>query len=225
MTFRSSSSSSRRCQIRALRPLGTLVENRPKIFHYLEKIIKGFDNAIQNVRNFVERLDIALKIKTDVFGYLPQYVNYRADVDEIKSKMGNYPYLASRQPIKRGRCIPLGVVHSTIYTRPLLGTVTLRDFCNREETKIPSYLEVISVIDHHKSSLNTASAPMAIISDAQSSNVLCAEMAFAINDRFGTGGMTKANQKQGSWPLWAKIFPAVGEQKADEAPHPKAAGC
>jgi inorganic pyrophosphatase/exopolyphosphatase len=33
---------------------------------------------------------------------------------------------------------------------------------------IPSYLEVISVIDHHKSSLATSSAPMAIIADAQS---------------------------------------------------------
>jgi len=50
---------------------------------------------------------------------------------------------------------------------------------------------VISVIDHHKSTLQTASAPLAIIADTQSSNVLCAEIAFILNDRFGTGGMTK----------------------------------
>ncbi len=72
---------------------GNLVENRPRIFHYLEKIIKGLDNAIQSIRSFVERLDVALNIKTQVFGYLPQHVSYRAEVDEIKSKMGNYPYL------------------------------------------------------------------------------------------------------------------------------------
>ncbi len=171
---------------------GSLVENRPQIFHYLAKIIEGLDRSIQSVRNFVERLDIALNIKTQVFGYLPQYVNYRADVDEIKSKMGDYPYLSVTATDKDGKLIPLGIVHSHDLHMPLLGTVTLRDFCNREETKIPSYLEVISVIDHHKSSLHTASAPMAIIADTQSSNVLCAEIAFTMNDRFGTGGMSEA---------------------------------
>jgi hypothetical protein len=170
---------------------GFLVENRPEIFHYLEKIIKGVDNAIQSVRNFVERLDVALNIKTQVFGYLPQYVSYRADVDEIKSKMGNYPYLSVTTTDKDGKLIPLGIVHAHDLHKPLLGTVTLRDFCNREETKIPSYFEVISVIDHHKSTLQTASAPLVMISDSQSSNVLCAEAAFEINDRFSTGGMAQ----------------------------------
>jgi hypothetical protein len=70
--------------------------------------------------------------------------------------------------------------------------VTLRDFCNREETKIPSYFDIISVIDHHRSQLQTTAACMAIISDAQSSNVLCAEVAFAINDAYSLGGMTPA---------------------------------
>ncbi len=48
---------------------------------------------------------------------------------------------------------------------------------------IPSYLEIISVIDHHKSTLATSSAPFAIISDAQSCNTLVAKQAFLINDR------------------------------------------
>jgi hypothetical protein len=170
---------------------GSLIENRPRIFHYLEKIIKGVDNAIQSVRNFVERLDVALNIKTQVFGYLPQYVSYRADVDEIRSKMGNYSYLSVTTTDKDGKLIPLGIVHAHDLHKPLLGTVTLRDFCNREETKIPSYFEVISVIDHHKSTLQTSSTPLVMISDSQSSNVLCAEMAFEINDRFSTGGMTQ----------------------------------
>ncbi len=60
---------------------------------------------------------------------------------------------------KEGKLIPLGVVHSHDLHQTILGTVTLRDFCNREETKIPSYFEVISVIDHHKSNLQTCSAP------------------------------------------------------------------
>lgn len=169
---------------------GFLVENRPRIFHYLEKIIKGLDKAIQSVRSFVERLDVALSIKKNVFGYLPQYVSHRADVDEIKSKMGNYQYLSVVSSEKEGKLIPLGIVHAHDLHQSILGTVTLRDFCNREETKIPSYLEIISIIDHHKSSINTGTVPLAVIGDTQSSNVLCAELAFKINDRFSTGGMS-----------------------------------
>lgn len=170
---------------------GLLIENRPRIFNSLEKIIKALDSAIQSVRNFVERLDVALNIKTQVFGYTPQYVSYRADVDEIKSKMGNYPYLSVVSSDKDGKLIPLGIIHAHDLHKNVLGTVSLRDFCNREETKIPSFLEIISVMDHHKSSLQTSSAPLALIADSQSTNVLCAELAFEINDRFGTGGMSK----------------------------------
>lgn len=170
---------------------GVLIEDRERIFSYFEKVVQTLDDAIIALRNHADRLSIALGIKTSVFGYLPQFVSYRADVDEIKSKMGNYPYLSVTSPDKDGKLIPLGIIQSSELHKPLLGTVTLRDFCNREETKIPPYFEVISVIDHHKSSLNTSSAPLAIIADTQSSNVLCAEMAFAINDRFSLGGMDK----------------------------------
>jgi hypothetical protein len=93
---------------------------------------------------------------------------------------------------KDGTMVPLGVIHASDLHKNILGTVSLRDFCNREETKIPSYLEVISVIDHHKSILQTSSPPVAIISDAQSSNALVARLAFEINDVYSSGGMTKS---------------------------------
>ena len=80
--------------------------------------------------------------------------------------------------------------------KPILGTVTLRDFCNREETKIPPYFEVISVIDHHKTQLYTGSAPVVIIADSQSSNVLCAEVAFAINDQYAKRGNKESLKEQ-----------------------------
>lgn len=171
---------------------GKLIEDRPAIFHYLEAVIKGLDTAIQSIRIYVERLDVALNIKTQVFGYLPQYVSYRADFEEIRGKMGSYPYLTVTYTDKKGKLLPLGVIRSSQIFNGPLGTVSLRDFCNREETKIPSYLEVISVIDHHKSSLTTASPPVALISDAQSSNALIADLSFAINDRYSTGGMSLA---------------------------------
>jgi hypothetical protein len=170
---------------------GAFVENRAIIFNYLGELFQGLDAAIHPVRDYVDRLDVALDIKKNVFGYHPQFISYRDEVDEIKSKMGSYTYLSVTSRDKEGKLTPLGIVSSNVLHKTILGTVTLRDFCNREETKIPSYFEVISVIDHHKSSLQTSSVPVALIADTQSSNVLCAEMAFAINDRYGTGGMSK----------------------------------
>lgn len=169
---------------------GLLIENRPQIFHTLEKLIKALDDAIQSVRSFVERLEIALSIKTHVFDYVPKYISFRADVDEIKSKM-NYSYLSVVSADEEGKLIPWGIIRAEDLHRYPLGTVSLRDFCNREETKIPTFLEVISVMDHHKSNLQTTSTPLAIIADSQSTNVLCAELAFAINDNYGTAGMNK----------------------------------
>ncbi len=174
---------------------GRLIENRSNIFAHLEKIIKGLERAIQSVRSFVDRLDVALKIKTHVFGHQPQSISYRTEVEEIRSKMGSYSYLTVTAPEKDGKLTPLGVIHAKDLYKPILGTVSLRDFCNRDETKIPSYLEVISVIDHHKSALQTFSAPMVQISDSQSSNVLCAQIAFVINDRHSTGGMSPSQIK------------------------------
>jgi len=176
---------------------GNLIEDRPKIFHHLEEIIAQLDRAIQSVRLYTERFKVALDIKTNVFGYLPQVVSFRADIDELRSKMGNYHYLTVTSADEEGRMIPLGVVRSRDLHQPILGTVTLRDFCNRDETKIPSYFEVISVIDHHKCSLVTQGAPVVHISDAQSSNTMVAELAFAINDRYSTGGMEKKEIEAG----------------------------
>ncbi len=171
---------------------GKLVENRSHIFGYLETVIKALEKALESFVQHVERLDIALRIKTEVFGHLPQAIGYRADVEEIRCKMGAYPYLTVTYSDKEGRLMPLGIIRATDLHRQILGTVSLRDFCNREETHIPSYLEVISVVDHHKGHFTTSTPSTIVISDAQSSNTLVAEMTFAINDAYSTGGMSAA---------------------------------
>ena len=171
---------------------GKLIENRSQIFNYLEKIIKALEKALESFVECVNKLDVALSIKTEVFGHLPQAIGYRADIEEIRSKMGAYSYLTVTYSDKDGRVMPMGIVRAMDLHRPILGTVSLRDFCNREETHIPSYLEVISVIDHHKGHFTTSTPSTVTISDAQSSNTLTAEMAFAINDAYGSGGMSSA---------------------------------
>lgn len=163
-------------------------KNRIAIFETLEKIIRSLDLAIYSLRQYVERLDIALQIREEVFGSSATCVSHRADLEEIRSKIGTHPYITVTASDGEG-LIPLGVIYAHDLHKTTLGTVTLRDFCNREETKIPSYLEIISVIDHHKSALQTFAASMVSISDAQSANVLCAEKAFAINDAHSTYGL------------------------------------
>lgn len=170
---------------------GMLTENRPQIFNQLEVLVKMVSDAFRAIRTYVDSLEIAFLIKTKVFGFAPQYLSQRTDIEEMRSKIADYSYLTVNQTDSEGRQIPIGVVHASDLQKETLGTVTLRDFCNREEMKIPSYLQIISVIDHHKSALNTDAPPKAIISDVQSSNVIVAEMAFKINDQYGLGGMSE----------------------------------
>jgi len=169
---------------------GYLRENRPSIFNRLEQVIKSLDDAIQSIRNYVDRLDVAINIKHQVLGYKPEYVTLRDDVEEIRSKMGSHQYLSVIYPDKEGRLLPMGVIMSSDFHKPVLGTVSLRDFCNRDEIKIAPYLEVISVVDHHRSGMQTSAVPVMITGDVQSSNVLLAEQAFLINDRHSFGGMS-----------------------------------
>lgn len=170
-------------------PSGSLIENRPAIFHYLEEIVRDLHAAIFQIRNRMERFDMALAIKSKVFSHPTQFVSVRADVEEIRNKMSSYFHLTATYP-DQGRYYPVGIIYASELRKKILGTVSLRDFCNREEMAIPSYLDVISVVDHHKSSLNTSSPPMVLIGDAQSSNTLVAERTFRINDRYSLGAMT-----------------------------------
>ena len=169
---------------------GLIKEDRPAIFNKLEKVIHQLDQAILEARNYVDRLDVILKIKSDVFGVPQHYLTLHSDVDEMKNKMQNLDFLTVVIHELDNALFPVGIVRAADLRRNGLGTVSFRDFCNLEEVKMSSYLEVISVVDHHKNTLKTSSVPLALIADVQSSNVLLAEQAFLINDKFSTGGMT-----------------------------------
>ncbi len=160
---------------------GHLIDERPRIFTFLEGAIQSLHKGIVKIRARMEKLDVALKTKYEVFGRHANTVTTRSDVEEIRNKMSQYSYLTVVYP-DGDQLYPVGVIQASDLRKQTLGTVSLRDFCNRDEMGIPPYLDVISVIDHHKSSLNTFAPPMAILSDAQSSNTLVAQKAFEIND-------------------------------------------
>jgi hypothetical protein len=168
---------------------GHLSKNRPDIFRFLEIAIHHLHEAISKIEERLEKLDIALRTKLVVFDHHPTFVTTRSDVEEIRSKMGSYLSLTVAYP-DSGKFFPVGAIYAADLRKPTLGTVSLRDFCNPDEMTIPSYLAVISVIDHHKSELNTFTPPMALIADVQSCNTLVAGCAFAINDRYSLAGQT-----------------------------------
>jgi len=162
---------------------GELIDRRSEIFSFLEKAIGRLDEGIFAIRKRLERLDIALKAKQEVFSHQPTFISERADIEEIRSKMGSRAYLTVAKS-DGDALYPIGIVQAADARKAILGTVSLRDFCNRDEMGIPAYLEVISVIDHHKSVLNTSTPPFAVIADSQSGNALVANQAFVINDRY-----------------------------------------
>ncbi len=169
---------------------GQLIEDRSQIFNFLVKVIERLDKAIYSIRIYVERLGVAHLVKTRVLGILPQSVSYRADLEEIRSKLAEAPYVTVTIADKQGKLFPLGVVHASELGKSILGTVSLRDFSNKEETKIPPYLEIISVIDHHKCQLSNTTPCVITLGDVQSCNTLVAEKSFEINDKHGLGGLT-----------------------------------
>lgn len=161
------------------------------LFSHIEKIRNLIENLFESIRVSMRSLGIALQIKRDVFGYLPHYVTKHVSLEELKIKIGNYSHLTVAVGDSDGKLTPIGVVHAVDMQQECLGTVSLRDFSNKSEVEIPPYLEVISIIDHHKSILETKSPTVSSISDAQSSNVIVAEKAFQINDRYSVNGMTQ----------------------------------
>lgn len=169
---------------------GELVENRTAIFHVLEKLIELLDIAIKAARGLVDRLDIVMLIKEKVLKIPSPYLTMKNDVIEIRDKMRHFTSMTVVIPEAGGRLFPVGVVKASDLRKETLGTVSLRDFSNLQEIQMAPYLQVISVVDHHKIDLKTLSQPQIIVGDAQSCNILLAEVAFKMNDLFSSGGMS-----------------------------------
>lgn len=169
---------------------GQIDESRSKIFKYLQTLIQQISLGIQHAYKYCNRLDIVMQIKEKVFQKTPHTITLRTDVNNIRDKIQDYEYLSVVISGSAGSLYPAGVVWAKDIRKPILGSVTFRDFCNQEEVHMASYLNVISVVDHHKSSLKTDSTPMVLIGDVQSCNVLVAEQAFQMNDHYSLGNQS-----------------------------------
>ncbi|MCB1118895.1 MAG: hypothetical protein KDK65_02945, partial [Chlamydiia bacterium] len=148
-------------------PLANMIDNRPQLFQWLQQTFHILDRACQHSRDWIEQLNIAIAIKHNVLQIPQGTLLLETEVSTIRQKMGDKPFLT----VLSGDT-PVGVIFLKDIQNNTLGTVSLRDFCNEEEMNLASYLQVISVVDHHKSQLITKTPPLALISDTQSTNVL-----------------------------------------------------
>lgn len=163
--------------------------SRPDLFKALEKLIQELNQGMHQARDWIETLAQAIKIKEKVFGSRTHTLSLTSDLDEIQLKMKHYEYLTVVVESEKG-LFPVGIVRAKDIRLNPLGTVSLRDFSNFDEVKMPPYLSVISVIDHHKSDFRTSEPSVSLLGDTQSCNVLIAEVLFKLNDNVSTRGLT-----------------------------------
>lgn len=162
---------------------GELVSDRVPFFSFLEWFFQTLGTATEEIAQFLDRLDIALLVKKEVLGLSSPFLTLRSEPDFISQKMEKRDFLTVVIPDGGKGWLPVGVVFGDKLHRHSLGSVSLRDFCNREEVDISPYLSIVSVVDHHKATLSTETPPVALIGDVQSSNTLIAEVELEINEK------------------------------------------
>ena len=167
--------------------------DRSEIFAKFKDAYQVLIESSRDLRTYLERLDIAMEIKKKVLGHELNYVTTKAEIEEVREKINEYRHITVTFPTQDGRLVPVGVIHDDLFDESYLGTISFRDFCNLDEIKIKPYLQVISAIDHHKSTIQTTTAGVFTVSDVQSSNVITAENAFKLNDQFGTRAQNLAS--------------------------------
>jgi len=175
---------------------GILKINSAQLFQMFNEAYSLLTESALLARKYTDRIDVAMRIKQVVRGYLPNYVTTKAEFKEITEKIKDYPHITVCFPDKDDRLVPVGVIHREDLEEPIQGTVSLRDFCNFDEIKIASNVEVISAIDHHKSTLSSRVCMTLTVADVQSANVLTAEKAFELNDKYGTHGQSEKSIKE-----------------------------
>lgn len=163
---------------------GSLKETRPDIFKSFDQMSIVVNQAIDQFRDYMSRVEIAIGIKKHVLGHAATYVTSDASLQEVLDKLRQFDHLSVVMANKDGSFWPLGIIKAEEVRKPTLGTVSLRDFSNRNEVHIDSQLEVISVMDHHKLNLKTSSPIVAHLADVQSCNTIAAEEAFKIHDQY-----------------------------------------
>lgn len=176
-------------KLKLVKPTLELGENP---FRQLEDLVLVLAAELKKVRDWSDSLTTALLIKEKVLGHPPHVIKLNTDLDEIQLQMKDYETLT----VVTGENIPIGIVRAKDIRESPLATVTFCDFCNYDEIRLPPYITAISVIDHHKTELSTNTPPVVSIGDAQSCNILVAELLFKLYDPYSYRGKKSSSIKK-----------------------------
>lgn len=152
--------------------------------NHLKTLMKHLANLCQRAKSDLLTIDVLIWLKNEIFEVSSKPLMPEMALDEVKEHVQEQNALPVVLQDGDGLLIPLGAISGEQLKAHPLGTATLRDFCNKEEISIPDCIEIVSVIDHHKSELQTNAVATCTSADVQSCNVLIAEMTLALNDRF-----------------------------------------
>lgn len=167
---------------------GGLIDDRAAVFRVLEDLFQKQSTVYQAFFHYLDTLEVAVQIKQEVLGHEPNYLSHMDNFEDIVDKFNGYTNLTVAYE-EKGKRYPLGTINVQQLKQRPLGTISMRDFSNFNETDKPEYIEVASVIDHHKSDIVTAKPFVNLSGDCQSSNTLVAKYSMEINDRYSAGGM------------------------------------
>jgi hypothetical protein len=167
---------------------GLLMSDRTTVGRAIECVVEAMERALEIVRDKAETLSHFLEVKRVVLKFPSTFVTLTSDVDEMRSKIDHFDHLTVVMPETDNAWYPVGVVYADDLKKSVLGTASFRDFSSVEETKMASYVEVISIVDHHKIRLQTSTAPTLVTGDVQSSNTLVAEQSLRLNARYNQSG-------------------------------------
>ena len=163
--------------------------NRSGTFTYLSNLLTLEKESFLLLQNFLRSFQSCLAIKEMVLKDPPTHISHLAEYEEIQRELQQNGHLTVTYE-DNGKLYPLGVIHREDIFRKVIGSSSWNDFSNPFETDARENVEVISVIDHHKTVLSTKKPFLAVLRDLQSSNTICAQLAFEMNDLYSTNGMS-----------------------------------
>ncbi len=163
--------------------------NRSTTFTYLRELLSLEKESFLLLQTFLTSLETSLHIKEHVLGHTPTHISHLAEYEEIQKGMKQYAYLTVTYE-DNGKLYPLGVIHHEDISRKMIASSSWNDFSNPFETDAREDVELISVIDHHKSILTSKKPFLALLRDLQSTNTICAQLSFDLNDLYSTNGMS-----------------------------------
>lgn len=151
---------------------------------WLEKVVATFEGCLRNIRNNLKTVSHLLDVKRGVLEYSTPFVTLKSTVEEMRLKIGSFDHLTVVVPEGEKGVFPVGIVRARDLQKTVLGTASLRDFSTFEETHAAPYIDIVSIIDHHKTNIKTAAVSTLLLADAQSTNTLLSECSLQINKAF-----------------------------------------